>query len=358
MKPDKRREGSVSKSGLGCNTAENSCEPHVNVSFKAERNVPQGSSQGCQGVRNGGFVSSSSFESPDKQVRQEDPDRVSNPAANHSSGLPSAVFCSDSSLDPPHVRPDPRTAPSSTSSSWRRATDRVDEDGASFEASRSHRRGSQPLLQGPPSEYQEWLRLLKQAKTKKVTLQKFVGEKLKLTNVDHMTVAQLELQALRKIYEIAKPHRTDPIGFGKFSAKTYSEVMEEDKGYCNWIQKTAAENPTGCDPRLLRFSQWLEINSKEELIPEDQAPSKIKVPVSLSKATKKGSSSEATSSSPTTSTTSRETKMETMMAMMSDIKGEVDKIKEEQKPRKKGAKARDSESEASNFQMVMQTETD
>ncbi|CAE7511973.1 unnamed protein product, partial [Symbiodinium pilosum] len=187
------------------------------------------------------------------------------------------------------------------------------------------------LSQGPPSEYQEWLRQLKQAKTKKATLQKFVSDKLKLTNVDNMTIAQLEIHALRKIYEIAKPHHSDPLGFGKHGSKSYLTVQEEERGYCSWISKTAREDPNGCDPRLLRFSQWLEMCNKEEMIPEDRSVTKIKVPAQAMKPPKR----EATAEDPAS---------------------EVDKMKEEQKPRKKGTKPREPESDTSSYQMVMQTE--
>ena len=92
----------------------------------------------------------------------------------------------------------------------------------------------------------------------KALLQKFVCEKVKITYVDHMTIAQLELVGLRKIYEITKAHPTDPVGFGKYCSKTYEQVLNEDSGYCEWIKKTAAENQEQSDPKLRRFSQWLE----------------------------------------------------------------------------------------------------
>ena len=218
-------------------------------------------------------------------------------------------------------------------------------------------RSYKKLSQGPPSEYQEWLRLLKQAKARKATLQQFVGERLKLTNVDRMTMAQLEIHALRKIYEISKPHPSDPMGFGKYSTKTYLEVLQEDQGYCNWIRKTAAKGQKTCDLHLLRFNQWLEITDKEEMIPEDKPITRLRVPPHVPKApTKKDMPTTPASSSTSPGPTSLENKMDAMLTMMENLKGEVDKIKEEQKPRKKGAKNRDSESEASSFQMVMQTE--
>ena len=211
------------------------------------------------------------------------------------------------------------------------------------------------LTQGPPSEYQEWLRLLKQAKTKKAQLQKFVTEKLKLTNIDNMTIAQLEIHALRKIYEISKPHHSDPLGFGKFSAKTYFEVMTTEPGYCSWIKETAIEGQ--CDPRLLRFHQWLELTNNEEMISEDKTRSKIKVPPRGFKDTKKVEAPVEATSSSSNSQTSLESKLDAMMSMMASLKGEVDQMKEDQMPRKKGAKPRGYESEASSFQMV-QHETD
>ena len=66
----------------------------------------------------------------------------------------------------------------------------------------------------------------------------------------------------------------------------------------------------------------------------------------------KGLKQEASSSHASTSKdklSSIEAKMETMIHMMTELQGEVEKIKEEQKPRKKGPKARDSETDTVDF---------
>ena len=59
------------------------------------------------------------------------------------------------------------------------------------------------------------------------------------------------------IYKKAEPRGTDYVGFGKFSSRTYSEVLGEALSYADWVVKTAAESDTA-DPKLVRLAQWIQ----------------------------------------------------------------------------------------------------
>ena len=340
MKPDKRREGSVSTSGLGRNTTEISCEPHVNDSDQAEKYTTQGSS--CK-------VGMNVFESHNTQTEPQVNQGSCEPAANLSSEVQSTSSSCDFSRDPHHVRPDPRSAQGGLEGHGRGAAYRLDQDGAPFPVAGDHWRGPQSLLQeaepratvgvsgvaSPAEASQDQEGHAPEVCGREAQVDQF-GQHDDRPTGDH---------ALRKIYEIAKPHHSDPLGFGKHGSKSYLTVLEEERGYCNWISKTAREDPNGCDPRLLRFSQWLEMCNKEEMIPEDKSVTKIKVPAQAMKPPKKEASAGDPASSSSQSSTTLESKMEAMLNMI--LEGEVDKMKDEQKPRKKGTKP-----------LVMQTEED
>ena len=335
--PDKRREGSVSISGDGCNTTEISCE-QANGEFPARKD---------KHVVDGSFVVSNSNVGP-KVVDEPRDILILQPISAPSN--PFAVVntlnlqvSSMSDLTREQLRAALRATGEEPPASWTKSELRLrlqEITGADLGQT------IKKLNQGPPSEYQTWLRQLNQAKVRKALLQKFVSEKLKLTNVDNMTIPQLELAGLRKIYEISKPHPTDPMGFGKYSYKSYEQVMAENLGYCEWAKKTVSEGPDRCDPKLARFTRWLEMVNQEELVPEKNLFAKFKGPTKSNK--KEASSSQASASSSQPS--SIEAKMETMINMMTELQGEVEKIKEDQKPRKKGPSAREVESDASSFQ--------
>ena len=191
------------------------------------------------------------------------------------------------------------------------------------------------------SEYSILMKeMRKAANKKKVDLQKFVTEQLRLTNVEGFTVARLELAAVERILEVTTPHATDPVGFGRNAAKTYQQTLVSDPQYCQWVKETAKTEM--CNPRLSRFAKWLTSLDRDEMIPEKSTSLKT---VALTKGyQQRGVSSQSTHkpeepASPATSssTAGLESKMETMMKMMTQLQQEVNNMKGEKLPRKKGS---------------------
>lgn len=45
------------------------------------------------------------------------------------------------------------------------------------------------------------------------------------------------------------------ITFGKYKGKTYEEVSEKDKRYCNWVRETKSKNEN-----FIKFQKWLNVN--------------------------------------------------------------------------------------------------
>ena len=210
---------------------------------------------------------------------------------------------------------------------------------------------SKQLGQAEESEYQIWYKRLRSAMNKrKADLREFVEKELGLTNVDKFTVARLELAALQKIMEIAKPDGRDSMGFGRHSTDTYQQTFDNDPGYCQWILQTSREEAKTSDPRLLRFASWLEMKDQVELVPETRKGPKFLVPKNLAKDTSVSSSDGYSSAS----SSKMATQMEEMMKMMQTMKSELDdlkSVKQESLPRKKVDKNRANDSEDS-FQVI------
>lgn len=58
---------------------------------------------------------------------------------------------------------------------------------------------------------------------------------------------------LSYIFGCCRRHKNDPkLGFGKYSDKTYSQVLEKDPGYCEWVKNTPSKNLA-----FNTFKNWL-----------------------------------------------------------------------------------------------------
>ena len=68
------------------------------------------------------------------------------------------------------------------------------------------------------TDLQQWVLLLNRASRKKADLQKFNHDQLQLAVAENATIAQLQKQAMERIYQMSKADPTDPVGFGEHSA--------------------------------------------------------------------------------------------------------------------------------------------
>ena len=125
---------------MGCNTAEISCEPHVNGISNAEKNTNEGFSVGS--------VSGSMdvFESSHQRVQPRQCAAQRESAANLSSEV-IAPSCRELPRDLHDGRLDSRTAQGGFGSHGGDPTSSMDENGTSSTPSGDHRRGPQPLVQ-------------------------------------------------------------------------------------------------------------------------------------------------------------------------------------------------------------------
>ena len=192
----------------------------------------------------------------------------------------------------------------------------------------------------PRSRLEVMMKDLSVASRKKEALVKFVQEKLDITVGSNDSIATLQSKGVKKVYELVPPAPTDPLGFGKHSDLTYSEVMLNIPDYCTWIKDTARQNPVGADYRLRRFAKWLEENQSAGT---GSSWTMTRTP----RARSKGTPSIPRSPTPSQATSSREDqkKMEAMMETIQSLKQEIAEMKGE--PVRKTAKGYETENETS-----------
>lgn len=166
---------------------------------------------------------------------------------------------------------------------------------------------------------------LNQASRKKFDLQEFARNKMMLRVTGQETIAQLQKACISKIYATTTGQPEDPVGFGEHCSLTYEELKNTAPDYARWVVTTASEGE--CNPRLERLARWLETQT----IP-DKTMGKI-IPKKTVPETKgytgSGAGSEVSSSS-----TAQLEMMMNMAKMMSELKEEVEALRQE-RPRKK-----------------------
>ena len=106
------------------------------------------------------------------------------------------------------------------------------------------------------TDYQKWTVAMNKAGPKKADLVRFMEQELQMTPRSNDTIVQLQKAALLKIYDLAAPHETDPVGFGQHSSLSYAETVAAHPEYVRWVRTTAAEGQ--CNPLMTRFYNWLE----------------------------------------------------------------------------------------------------
>ena len=120
-------------------------------------------------------------------------------------------------------------------------------------------------------QLQQLISQLTKAKRKKTQLQEFLAE-LNLKANPSDTMYLMEQQAMTEIYRRVEPRGSDYVGFGKFSAKTYAELLADVPSYADWVVKTAQESDTA-DPKLVRLSRWI-VKARDVKDPVAPAPTR------------------------------------------------------------------------------------
>ena len=200
---------------------------------------------------------------------------------------------------------------------------------AQSEAGRVARRARAESEESP--DLQQWVLLLNRASRKKADLQKFNHDQLQLAVSESATIAQLQKQAMERIYQMSKADPTDPVGFGEHSALSYQEILVSQPSYCKWVIKTSSEGQ--CCARLTRLATWL-LTQKDKPVP-------LPVPVAVPAQKGHSTSSEVSSSS----TAALVGVMQQMMVKMDEMKEEIEEIRG--RPHKKAVKTEEMDDQSS-----------
>ncbi|CAE7394680.1 unnamed protein product, partial [Symbiodinium necroappetens] len=199
-------------------------------------------------------------------------------------------------------------------------------------------------------------REMRKASKNKANLIVFCEQELEMTLTGNETKPQLEMKAMNKILANTPPEGMDVVGFGKHVDRRYHEMLDELRGYGEWVVQTAGENPSTSDPRLRRLAGWLEPRlqtgsstmhargSSSMEAPWMTGRTIAKTPAKA--ATKaflkpKNDPSESTTSSPEV-VADQTKKMDEMAEMIHKLKDELESMKAE--PRRKQAGYADEDS--------------
>ena len=133
-------------------------------------------------------------------------------------------------------------------------------------------------LQGPVKEKSPLRQLeirINQASRRKSDLQQLAQE-IGLEITGNETIAVLKVRSMDQASRLTPGHFLDPVGFGKYSDKTYGEVMAMDSQYCQWVLVTAKEGESCA--RLQRLAFWLQEhkNNDAPMIPAAKTSNKQK----------------------------------------------------------------------------------
>ncbi|OLQ08926.1 Copia protein [Symbiodinium microadriaticum] len=203
--------------------------------------------------------------------------------------------------------------------------------------------GINPTIRIKNNEVSEYRRLITEmnaAAKKKANLQAFCRDRLRMSQIDNYTIAQMVRAATQEIYHRSTPDPSDMVGFGKYAALTYAELKAKD-------------------PRLIRLAGWLD-NQPDRVL---QAVEKSKQRAASSAA----SSSATTTRTPMPSTTQKwsgrrsvgypqaaeesEDKLDKLQEMMLKMQEEIRELKTEPARKKKGIES-DSEMSDQSFSLA------
>ena len=198
------------------------------------------------------------------------------------------------------------------------------------------------------TDLETWVIRLKHASKKKDTLTTFVKEDLGGEVTGTETMEKLTRLAMDRIYAVSKAHGQDPVGMGKHSALTYTEVLTEYPDYAKWVIKTAEEGEAHY--RLVRLANWLKIMEKTH----GESPRRTirRLPQSVpvvpkTKSVPKEYGSPSTSSEASELMKQTQEMVATMAARVEALHADVESMREE-RPRKKGTESNGSMSDFSH----------
>eukprot|EP00435_Cladocopium_sp_Y103_P070050 s548_g34.t1 len=154
------------------------------------------------------------------------------------------------------------------------------------------------------------------------------------------TIPTLQKKGLMAIYDRAAVSSEDPVGFGKYASLTYMELYQKDAQYIQWVLSTAQEGT--CDARLSRLATWCQDLERHQAIKTEEpviTPSEL-VNKGYLKAHQVPKQAEASATSVASgSVTSSQMAMTNAMiqqlaSVVTDLKEEVQELKEHRGARK------------------------
>ena len=199
------------------------------------------------------------------------------------------------------------------------------------------------------TDMRQWVVRLNTASKKKAELQEFCRRELGQHVSGNETIAQLQKEAMVKIYQVSVPDPQDPVGFGKAASLTYEEV-QQDQQYCQWVKTTWKEGGQ-TSPQLARLAQWLiaQDQPRPEITQDVKMLKTVKEPEITAKAKAvpkkpmdKIETGYAESTASSSSTQMMLVVMQQMMETMKELKEEVAELHED-RPRKKNPYEKNSD---------------
>ena len=184
--------------------------------------------------------------------------------------------------------------------------------------------GTPPRGKKQKAPLAEQMTRLNVASRRKGNLADYMKQELDMHVNPNDTVAQMQRQAIKKIYMTTTASGTDPVGFGDHSALSYQEVQISHPQYCHWVVQTSQEEDHSY--MLGRLAQWLILQKTAPPAPKWEKPA-AKAKISAKQPT-------PYPSTPAASNEGTHEMMAKMMDMVSQLKEEVENLKQE-RPRKK-----------------------
>lgn len=181
------------------------------------------------------------------------------------------------------------------------------------------------------TELRQGVILLNQVSRKKLELQKWCRDQLQIPVTGQETISQLQRLAMIKLYQTTQPDGSDPVGFGKASSLTYSEILS-DVQYCQWVMITAQEGQ--CSPQLSRLARWIEMQKHEPNNTNNEVTMKKGYTEPQPKIMPKAKAVKSSASQASASSNATMEALASIMETMKELKEEVNELKSE-RPRKK-----------------------
>ncbi|CAE7758749.1 RE1 [Symbiodinium sp. CCMP2456] len=196
------------------------------------------------------------------------------------------------------------------------------------------------------SEYQQMVQGLNRASRRKADLVEFCQKELGYTAGGNLTIAQIQREAMQRVYDKAKPDPTDAVGFGRHGSLSYEEIREAHPQYCSWrLAGWLTNNPKEIDKSRKDYQKNVSEHKAVNLQSHPEPPPSPRA-AGYPKA-----SSPAASSYSGGRVTMASTQLQEILETMKTLQEEVSHLKEE-RPRKKGATEDNETTSLQSFTMV------